>query len=362
MNSHALLLTTMEAAGALSLARLGLSAAQSWQRQLGSRARRVALMVSADSTLLLPQLLRRPGPGYRPALVYEEGAATGAQREGLPVIGDFDTFRSLLRGGAIRELWLLAPLDQAASLERLVQEFRQDFVDIRFIPDLRAYPLARLDQTRTGTGAGGIHLVGRPWHARHPLGKRAFDLAFSATVLLMLAPLLALIALAIRIDSPGPALFLQQRMGADGRRFTIYKFRTMRVHSEGPGTLSQARRNDARVTRLGRLLRRTSLDELPQFLNVLKGQMSVVGPRPHALPHDNQYKELVRDYMYRYRIKPGITGWAQVNGLRGEIDCLEKMSERVAHDLHYIQHRTLALDLKIVAMTVHKGLVHRNAY
>ena len=178
----------------------------------------------------------------------------------------------------------------------------------------------------------------------------------------MLAPLLALIALAIRIDSPGLALFLQQRMGADGRRFTIYKFRTMRVHSEGPGTLSQARRNDARVTRLGRLLRRTSLDELPQFLNVLKGQMSVVGPRPHALPHDNQYKELVRDYMYRYRIKPGITGWAQVNGLRGEIDCLEKMSERVAHDLHYIQHRTLALDLKIVAMTVHKGLVHRNAY
>lgn len=347
--------------GVVSIGRLAVHVLRAGRRRIEPRGRSVALVASTESACLLPQLVRSPGPGYRPAVVYDEAALDGAQHAGLPVVNDLETLKVLVRRGAIRELWLLAPLNRAQSLERFVQVFRQEFVDIRFIPDLRDFPLARLEPA-VSTALPGIHVVGMPWHARHPFGKRLFDVAFASAALLALAPLLGLIALAVRLDSPGPALFLQSRMGADGRRFTIYKFRTMRVHAEAAGVLSQARRNDARVTRLGRFLRRTSLDELPQFINVLKGQMSLVGPRPHALQHDNLYKELVRDYMYRYRIRPGITGWAQVNGLRGEIDQVETMAARVAHDLHYIQHRSLAMDLKIVAMTLYKGFVHRNAY
>jgi putative colanic acid biosynthesis UDP-glucose lipid carrier transferase len=166
----------------------------------------------------------------------------------------------------------------------------------------------------------------------------------------------------VKLSSKGPVFFKQRRKGLDGNEFEIYKFRSMKVHAEVAGQVTQARRNDPRVTRVGAFLRRTSLDELPQFINVLKGEMSVVGPRPHALAHDDIYKDLVRGYMARYRIKPGITGWAQVNGFRGETDRVEKMRDRVRFDLHYMQHWSFALDLRIVAMTMWKGFAGQNAY
>jgi putative colanic acid biosynthesis UDP-glucose lipid carrier transferase len=157
-------------------------------------------------------------------------------------------------------------------------------------------------------------------------------------------------------------LFRQRRMGADGAVFTIYKFRSMVVHHEHANQVTQATRHDPRITRIGAFLRRTSLDELPQFLNVLRGEMSVVGPRPHATQHDEFYKNLVKHYMYRYRIKPGITGWAQVNGLRGETGRVENMADRVAFDLYYIRNRTFWFDLKIVLLTVLKGFRGANAH
>jgi len=157
-------------------------------------------------------------------------------------------------------------------------------------------------------------------------------------------------------------LFRQKRKGLDGRVFTIYKFRTMRPHGQAHGVVQQATRNDPRVTAVGRFLRRTSLDELPQFFNVLRGEMSVVGPRPHALEHDELYRPLIEGYLDRYRAKPGITGWAQVNGFRGETDKIEKMVARVEHDLYYLQHWSFALDMRIVAATVLKGFTHSTAY
>jgi putative colanic acid biosynthesis UDP-glucose lipid carrier transferase len=170
------------------------------------------------------------------------------------------------------------------------------------------------------------------------------------------------IAIAIKLSSPGPVFFRQRRKGLKGRPFSIYKFRSMRVHAQERGVVRQATRNDNRITPVGRFLRRTSLDEIPQFINVLRGEMSIVGPRPHALEHDDLYGPLISGYLDRYRIKPGITGWAQINGYRGETDALEKMAGRVEYDLYYLRHRSFWMDIKIVLRTVVRGFLSKQAY
>jgi exopolysaccharide biosynthesis polyprenyl glycosylphosphotransferase len=186
----------------------------------------------------------------------------------------------------------------------------------------------------------------RGWNA-----SRVLDIAGAAMGLLVLAPLLVFIALLIRLDTPGPVLFRQTRKGLNGQVFRIYKFRTMRVLEDG-AVVRQATRGDARVTRIGRILRSTSLDELPQLLNVLSGEMALVGPRPHALAHDEFYSREISGYDQRFRVKPGITGWAQVNGARGETPTLDHMRRRIELDLWYVQHKSIALDLTILARTV----------
>lgn len=191
--------------------------------------------------------------------------------------------------------------------------------------------------------------------------KRALDLIVAVPALVVLAPLLALIAVLIRIDSPGPVFFRQQRSGVCGTTFRIFKFRTMHVLEDGD-TVMQARRGDARVTRLGCWLRTYSLDELPQLLNVIRGEMSLVGPRPHARAHDVLYSGLVRDYRHRHAVKPGLTGWAQVNGLRGPTPTLESMVRRIECDLWYARRASFALDLMILARTPYEVLLKRNAY
>jgi putative colanic acid biosynthesis UDP-glucose lipid carrier transferase len=169
------------------------------------------------------------------------------------------------------------------------------------------------------------------------------------------------VALGVKLSSPGPALFKQRRNGLDGSEIWIYKFRSMLTQDNGP-VVAQATKDDARVTRLGAFLRRTSLDELPQFFNVLQGRMSIVGPRPHAVAHNEMYRELIRAYMVRHKVKPGITGWAQINGLRGETDTIEKMKARVEFDLEYLRKWSLGLDLRIIARTVRVAFFDRNAY
>jgi lipopolysaccharide/colanic/teichoic acid biosynthesis glycosyltransferase len=186
-------------------------------------------------------------------------------------------------------------------------------------------------------------------HARMLL-RISFDVFVAALLLVLLAPLLALLALLVRLDSPGPALFRQTRTGLNGRPFLIYKFRTMHVQEDG-AVVSQARRGDARLTRLGTLLRSTSLDEVPQLLNVLRGEMALVGPRPHALAHDSHYGALLSAYHHRFAVRPGITGWAQINGSRGGTPRLTDMQRRVEFDLWYIENRSFSLDLKILVAT-----------
>jgi len=194
------------------------------------------------------------------------------------------------------------------------------------------------------------------------LVKQIEDVVLAALILLLISPLMLVIALAVKLTSPGPVLFKQTRHGWNGEKISVYKFRSMVVHQEHGNSVTQASRHDSRITPLGSFLRRTSLDELPQFFNVLSGSMSIVGPRPHAVQHNEHYKELVPGYMWRHKVKPGITGWAQINGFRGETDTLHKMEQRVNHDLFYIENISLWLDLKIIFLTVFKGFTHPNAH
>ena len=184
--------------------------------------------------------------------------------------------------------------------------------------------------------------------------KRLSDIVLSTIILILISPLMLIIALAVKIGSPGPIIFKQRRCGLDGQEIVIYKFRSMTV-TEDDGAIAQAQVNDARVTRLGALLRRTSCDELPQFVNVLQGHMSIVGPRPHAIAHNEIYRKLIKGYMMRHKVKPGITGWAQVNGYRGETKTLDKMQSRIDFDLDYLRNWSLRLDLYIIYKTI--GLV-----
>ncbi|HJV10037.1 MAG TPA: exopolysaccharide biosynthesis polyprenyl glycosylphosphotransferase, partial [Burkholderiales bacterium] len=211
---------------------------------------------------------------------------------------------------------------------------------------------------------GGLPVVAvceTPFYGFNGFVKRVSDLLFASVILLLISPLLIAIAIGVKLSSPGPALFKQRRYGVDGRKIVIYKFRTMTVAEDGD-VVRQATRNDSRVTRFGAFLRRSSLDELPQFINVLQGRMSVVGPRPHAVAHNEMYRKLIRGYMIRHKVRPGITGLAQVNGYRGETETVEKMKLRIEHDLAYLRNWSLLLDLQIILKTVAVVLGNKNAY
>ena len=200
-----------------------------------------------------------------------------------------------------------------------------------------------------------------PFQGASDLLKRAEDIVLSSIILLMLTLPMLCIAAAVKLTSPGPVIFKQKRYGLDGKQILVYKFRSMKVQDNGP-VVKQATKNDPRITKLGAFLRRTSLDELPQFINVLQGRMSIVGPRPHAVAHNEEYRKLIKGYMLRHKVRPGITGWAQVNGLRGETETINKMVKRVEYDLDYIHRWSVWLDLKIIFMTVFNGFINKNAY
>lgn len=252
------------------------------------------------------------------------------------------------------EIWICLPLSEGDKIKEILHVLRHQTADIRFLPDLSDLSLLN-HRINHIAGMYSIDISCSQMDSSNRFMKRAEDLLLGSLISLLILPICALIFIAIKVSSPGPVLFKQQRMGINGRAFKVYKFRSMELHDEKNGTVTQATANDPRITRLGAFLRKTSLDELPQFYNVLQGRMSIVGPRPHALAHNEHYKDLVESYMKRHKVKPGITGWAQVNGLRGETDTIEKMQRRVEYDLWYINNWSVALDLKIILLTVVKG-------
>lgn len=339
-------------------------------RRHGLNQRAIAIVgAGAYCDALLSRIRTAPQAGFHVVCVLEEsinGVSPGGESERLkasdvPVLSEFAELAELVRQRRVHEIWLALPLSEERNIIRYMREFRNDFVNIRFIPDVRSLSLFSHSIVDL-LGLPAINLTSTELADLQVLPKLVFDRAFALMVLILLFPLFAAIAFAVKRSSPGPIFFKQKRKGIDGREFDIYKFRSMKVHEEASGVVTQATKRDPRITTVGAFLRRTSMDELPQFINVLRGEMSVVGPRPHALAHDDLYKDQVEGYMYRYRIKPGITGWAQVNGFRGETDRVEKMEARVKLDLYYIQHWSFWFDMKIVVLTILKGFTGNNAY
>jgi len=271
-----------------------------------------------------------------------------------------DQALAVARDGNADEIVLALPWSNRRKLERLRDHLRWSALPVRLLPDRHVRSLAhnhmyRLDNTMS------LELQRTPLLRHERAVKRGFDIVGAALALLALLPLMVIAAIAIKLDSPGPVLFRQRRMGFNSRPFAIFKFRTMTVMEDGP-EVTQACRADARVTRVGKILRRSSIDELPQLLNVLIGDMSLVGPRPHAIAHDDYYGDLLSAYALRHHVKPGITGWAQVNGYRGEIHRVDEMKERVEHDLWYIDNWSMAFDIKITILTFVELMRQRNAY
>jgi undecaprenyl-phosphate galactose phosphotransferase/putative colanic acid biosynthesis UDP-glucose lipid carrier transferase len=247
-------------------------------------------------------------------------------------------------------IFLLLKWNRPQLINNLVQMLRALPIPVHLLPDENVEIFLSARGGNIGT-TFTVELQRAPLSHSEQALKRAFDIASAATILILLSPLMLLTALMIKLDSRGPALFRQKRTGFNGGVFSIYKFRSMRVLEDG-ARIPQATRDDPRVTRLGRWLRRTSIDELPQLFNVLTGDMSLVGPRPHAVAHDNEYQTVISNYAFRHHVKPGITGWAQVNGFRGETQTVDLMAKRVEFDLWYINHWSLWLDLRIIIKTV----------
>ncbi|MDZ4728836.1 MAG: undecaprenyl-phosphate glucose phosphotransferase [Xanthomonadales bacterium] len=260
----------------------------------------------------------------------------------------------------VQEVWIATPWEDKPLLEQALDALKEMVVDVNVVPDLHQYRLLNQGITEWG-GLPVISLAGTPMTGSERTLKTVFDWVVALILFIVLLPLMLLFALLIRLSSSGPAFFRQKRHGLGGESIEIYKFRTMKQHLEREGQVTQAEKSDQRITWIGRFLRRTSLDELPQLLNVLKGEMSLVGPRPHAIEHNDVFKSRIPRYMLRHKVKPGLTGWAQVNGYRGITDTPEKMAMRIEHDLWYIQNWSLWLDLKILLMTP-LVMIHRNAY
>ena len=264
------------------------------------------------------------------------------------------------RAGEVDVVYVALPLRDEHRIDALVDSLADTTVSAYVVPDMF---VAGLMNSRW-VDFGGMPIVSvyeTPVFGLYEWVKRVEDIVLSSLILLLTAPLMLAIALAVKLSSHGPILFRQRRYGLNGAVVEVWKFRTMKVWEDGEH-VPQATRSDARNTAVGSILRRTSLDELPQFFNVLQGTMSVVGPRPHAVAHNEQYRKLIKGYMLRHKVKPGITGWAQINGWRGETDTLDKMQKRIEYDLEYIQNWSLWLDLRIILLTLAKGVAGRNAY
>ena len=323
--------------------------------------RRVAFAGCNDVSL---SLARRIGGGAMGMQVEGFFDDRSAQRLGLEsearLLGGLPDMVSFVKRNQIDVVFVALPVSHIRRVVQLLDELRDTTASVYYVPDIFAIDLI---QARSGElfGIPVVALCETPFYGYRGVVKRITDIALALTVLLLALPLMAVLAWLVRMSSPGPAFFKQRRYGLDGREIMVYKFRTMTVIEDGPNII-QASREDARITAIGRFMRRYSLDELPQLVNVLQGQMSLVGPRPHAVAHNEEYRKLIKGYMVRHKVPPGITGLAQVNGCRGETARVEDMQARIDYDLEYLRHWSPLLDFKILFLTAVRLLRDEKAY
>lgn len=266
------------------------------------------------------------------------------------LLGKIDELANYVKKHRIQYIYLSLPMIARPRVLQILDDLKDTTASIYFVPDMF---ITDLIQGRSDSvfGVNVISVCDTPFRGLNGILKRASDIVLSLLILLLVSPVMIVIGIMVKLGSPGPAIFKQRRYGLDGEQILVYKFRSMAVVEDG-GTIQQAKKNDQRITKIGSILRRTSLDELPQFFNVLQGRMSIVGPRPHAVAHNEMYRTLIKGYMVRHKVRPGITGWAQVNGYRGETDTLDKMQARIDYDLDYLRNWSLQLDFFIVLKTI----------
>jgi putative colanic acid biosynthesis UDP-glucose lipid carrier transferase len=327
------------------------------------RAQRVAVIAGGCELgrALAERIRGHPLLGVRVAGFFDDRGPgrVGDLRPG-EILGSLDELAAYVKSHRVDLIYLTLPMASQPRILKLLDALKDTTASIYFTPDIFLFDLIQGRMDMIG-GMPVLSVCETPFHGTNGLIKRASDIILASAILILIVPLLLVIAAGVMLSSPGPVLFRQRRYGLDGREIMVYKFRSMTVTEDG-GTLRQATRDDSRVTPFGAFLRRYSLDELPQFINVLQGRMSVVGPRPHAVAHNEMYRKLINGYMIRHKVKPGITGWAQVNGLRGETETLDKMRDRIAHDLTYLRNWSLRLDLWIVLKTILVVLRDDKAY
>ena len=277
-----------------------------------------------------------------------------------PVLGKMSDIAAYVRQHGIKMIFISQPISAQPRIRKLLDEVQDTTASVYFLPDIYIFDLMQARFDNVG-GMPVIAICETPFMGLNSMIKRGSDIVLGLAIQLLLLPVMIGVALAVKLTSPGPVIFRQRRYGLYGEEIIVYKFRSMTVAEDG-NLVVQACKDDPRLTPIGAFLRRSSLDELPQFFNVLQGRMSIVGPRPHAVAHNEQYRKLIKGYMLRHKVKPGITGWAQVNGMRGETETLDKMQARIQYDLDYLRSWSLWLDLWIILKTVKVVLTRENAH
>jgi len=351
----------------LCLLRIGVRAYLSWSRRDGQNSRSIVVVGAGElGKLTIKELAENTWAGLRVDAVFDDFIDMDTEvAPGHRIAGSTERILPFIEkmrrtGRPVDQVWITLPMHAEQKTRSILATLKDSSVDVCIVPSLFGIQLMNgafyeiADLPVINISDIQLPSVGE-WF------KTIFDFVVANVAVFLLLPVMVVIAVCIRLDSPGSILFRQRRYGIDGQEIEVWKFRTMNVQ-ENDDNVAQATRNDSRITRIGNFLRRTSLDELPQFFNVLQGTMSIVGPRPHAVSHNEEYRRKIEGYMMRHKIKPGITGWAQVNGWRGETDTLEKMEQRVHYDLEYIRHWSAWLDIKILFLTVARGFTGKNAY
>jgi len=340
---------------------LGHSLFLRWARAGRFSRKMVIVGTGEQAQRFLKQVQQKNEPWLHLIGVFDDrNERVGSLFNGLPALGTLNDLLSYVRKHRVDDIVITLPWCADQRLLEIINKLEELPVHIRLSSDLAGFLRLRPNYSSI-CGVPMLDVVNKPLDGWKYIVKGVEDKILALFFLVMLSPLMLLIALAIRLETKGPVIFRQQRHGFNNKLFSVFKFRSMHHNGTPETKMVQAKRNDPRVTPLGKFLRRTSMDELPQILNVLNGSMSLIGPRPHPIALDEEFSEIIGGYFARHRVKPGITGWAQVNGLRGETDIPEKMRARIKHDIYYIENWSLMFDAKILLMTV-PAVFRRNAY
>ncbi|KHT39446.1 undecaprenyl-phosphate glucose phosphotransferase [Pectobacterium brasiliense] len=346
------------------LARISIRIIVRYLRTLGYNQRKVVIVGdSVAGAHLIQSIISAPWVGLHVIGYYmpdKNSVSEAYNNLNIKWLGEIDELITSARNGNIDKVYITLPMNESKLINHILRELSDTTCTVLLVPDIFTFNVLR-SRSETVNGISVISLYDTPMSGINRIIKRIEDIVISLLIILLISPILFIIAILIKWTSPGPVIFKQMRYGLDGKAIEVWKFRSMTVMENGDDVI-QAKKNDPRLTPIGGFLRKTSLDELPQFFNVVLGDMSIVGPRPHAIYHNEQYRKLIDGYMLRHKMKPGITGWAQINGWRGETDTLEKMEKRIEFDLEYIQSWSVWLDVKIIFFTIFKGFINKSAY